>query len=142
MRITKHPILVSCILFSKGALFTIPRTEPPYEDFNSLPEGSLKRGELPEACAVRVIKETSGLDATQVQYLGLHTSLERIERTRVFILSYLVRNWTGEIPLEKCRWISNWREERMAFEEQSIMLAEADSVLRNSFLTKTLYAIA
>ena len=139
--ISKHPILVSTICFSKGALFTILRTKEPYEDFPTLPEGPLKKSELPEAAASRILREASGLEATQVQFLGLHTSLERIPNTRVFILSYLVRNWIGAIPLEKCRWISDWRNERLAFEEQQLMLIEADSVIKTAMMNKALYAI-
>jgi ADP-ribose pyrophosphatase YjhB (NUDIX family) len=139
--ISRHPILVTAICFSKGALFTIPRAEEPYEGFPTLPEGPLRKAELPEACVSRVLREASGLEAMQVQFLGLHTSLERIPNTRVFILSYLVRNWIGEIPLENCRWISDWRNERMAFEEQQCMLIEADSVLKTAMMNRALFAV-
>ena len=141
-KIQKHPILVATIAFSKGALFTVLRQDEPREGFPQLPEGSLKRGELPDAAAVRVLAEASGLTATQVQFLGLHTSLERISNTRCFVLAYLVRNWIGEIPLDRGRWISNWREEPMALEDHAVMLMEADSVLQTAQISRSLYAIA
>ena len=138
--VPKHPIFVTAIAFSKGALLTVPRTEEPYKDFFALPEGPVKRGEQPEQEAIRVLRNSSGLTGTKMKLIGVHDSLERVEKTRTFLFTYLAMQWTGEIPLEGVRWMSNWRSDQLAF-EHNIMVLEADSVLETAIMSRQLYAI-
>ena len=140
MRIHKHPIAVAVICYSKGALLTVKRQEDPWKDFQQLPEGYLRKGESDENCALRILKEASGLTGTRMKLIGIHTALDRIPNTRVFILSYLAMQWTGEVPLEGVRWLSDWRGEPLAF-EHSAMVLEADSVLETAIMSRQLYAI-
>ena len=138
--IPTHPIFVTVIAYSKGALLTLPRVEDPWRDFLQLPEGPLKRGEITENCALRVLKEASGLTGTKMKLIGVHDSLERVEKRRSLVLSYLAMNWIGEIPLEGVRWLSDWRNRELAF-EHSVMVLEADSVMETALRSRTLYAI-
>ena len=138
--IAKFPIAVAVICYSKGALLTIPRREDPCKDFLQLPEGYIKKGETDEACALRVLRESSGLTGTKMKLIGIHTSLERIPNQRVFVLTYLAMQWTGEIPLEGVRWLSNWHGEQLAF-EHNIMVLEADSVVETALKARSLYAV-
>ena len=138
--IPKHPIFVSVIAFSKGALFTIERKLEPYEGFYSLPESPVKRGESLEAAALRTLKEASGLVGTKMKLIGIHDSLERLENTRVYLVSFIALQWTGEIPLENCRWISDWRSEQLAFEHNE-MVAEAEQVIEMASKSRLLYAV-
>jgi len=138
--VPKHPIAVAVICYSKGALLTIRRREDPWKDFYQLPEGYIKKGETPDNCSVRVLREASGLTGTKMKLIGVHTSLERIPQTRVLVLSYLAMNWTGEVPLENVRWLSDWRGEQLAFEHNIITL-ESDSVIETAHMSRTLYAV-
>ena len=135
-----HPVFISVIAWSKGALLTLPRVEPPWEGFLQLPEGPLKRGELPENASVRILKDASGLTGTKMKRIGVHDSLERVEKRRALVLSFLAMNWIGEIPLEGVRWLSDWRGTELAF-EHSIMCLEADSVMETALRARTLYAV-
>ena len=138
--IPKHPIFVSVIAFSKNAVFTTLRTEDPWKDFYALPEAPLKRGETDENCALRVLKEASGLTGTKMKFIGVHTALDRIEKTRSFIFSYLAMQWTGEIPLENCRWLSDWQGTQLAF-EHNMMILEAEQVIQMANKSRLLYAM-
>jgi len=136
--IPKHPIFVSVIAFSKGALFTQIRKDEPYLDFPALPEGPVKKGERLEAAAQR------GLNATKLKLIGIYDEVDtgerRIPGIRSYIISFLAMIWTGEIPLEGCRWISDWRGTQLAWEHNE-MLAEADSVLQTALMSRQLYAV-
>ena len=138
--VPKHPIFTTVIAFSKGALFTIERKLEPYEGFYSLPESPVRRGESLENAALRTLKEASGLVGTKMKLIGIHDSLERLEKTRVYLVSFLALNWTGEPPLENCRWITNWQSEQLAF-EHNIMVLEADEVIGMASKSRLLYAV-
>lgn len=138
--VPKHPIFTTVIAFSKGALFTQSRKEPPYEDFPALPEGPVKRGESLENASLRILKEASGLTGTKMKLIGIHDSLERLEKTRVYLVSFLAMQWTGEPPLEGCRWVSDWRGTQLAF-EHNIMALEAEEVIGMANKSRLLYAM-
>lgn len=138
--VPKHPIFVSVIAFSKGALFTQVRKDDPYRDFPALPEGPVKRGECLDAAALRVLKEASGLVGTKMKLIGIHDSLERLEKTRVYLVSFLAMNWTGDPPLEDCRWVSDWQGTQLAF-EHNLMALEAEEVIGMASKSRLLYAV-
>jgi len=142
--IPRHPIFTTVIAFSKGALFTIERKEPPYEGFYQLPEGPVKKGERLEAAAQRVLLEASGLNGTKLKLIGIYDDVDtgerRIPGVRSYIISFLAMVWTGEVPLDGCRWISDWRGTQLAWEHNE-MLAEADSVLQTALMSRQLYAV-
>ena len=142
--VPQHAIFVSVITFSKGALLTLPRKKPPYKGFYQLPEGPVKKGERLEDAAIRVLRDASGLTGTKMKLIGIYDDVDtgerRIPNRRSYIISYLAMNWTGEVPLEGVRWMSDWRGEKLAF-EHSEMLIEADSVLDMATKSRYLYAI-
>ena len=142
--IPKHPIFISVICYSKGALLAVKRTEPPYEDFYQLPESPVRRSETLEAAAIRTLKDASGLIGTKMKLIGVYddvaTGERRIPNTRSYIVSYLAMQWTGEVPLEGVRWMSDWRGAQLAFEHNE-MLVEADSVLDMATKSRFLYAM-
>lgn len=142
--VPKHPIFVCTIAFSKGALFTVERKCEPYQGFYQLPEGSVKRGETLEQAAHRVLLKASGLSATKLKLISVFddvaTGERRIPNTRSFIISFVALQWTGIPPLENCRWISDWRNQQLAFEHGDAVL-EADSVLETACMSRTLYAV-
>jgi ADP-ribose pyrophosphatase YjhB (NUDIX family) len=139
-KIHRHPLLVTVICFSKGALFTIERKIEPYAGFFQLPESPVKRGESLESAATRTLKEASGLIGTKMKLIGIHDSLEHLEKTRAYLVSFLCMQWTGEPPLENCRWMTNWQSEQLAF-EHNIMVLEADEVIGMANKSRLLYAV-
>ena len=142
--VPRHPIFTTVIAFSKGALFTQIRKDEPYLDFPALPEGLVKKGERLEAAAHRVLLEASGLNGTKLKLIGIYDDVDtgerRIPGNRSYIISFLAMIWTGEPPLENCRWISDWRGTQLAWEHNE-MLAEADSVLEMASKSRLLYAV-
>ena len=75
-----------------------------------------------------------------MKLIGIHDSLERLEKNRVYLVTFLAMQWTGEPPLEGCRWISNWQSEQLAF-EHNIMVLEADEVIGMASKSRLLYAV-
>jgi 8-oxo-dGTP diphosphatase len=142
--ISRHPIFVSVVCYSKGALLTLPRKEPPYKEFLALPEGPVKRSETLETAALRVLKESSGLTGTKMKLVGVYddvkTGERRIPNVRSYIISFVALNWIGEIPLEGVRWLSDWRGTQLAYEHNEMIL-EAEEVIEMATKSRYLYAI-
>jgi len=142
--VPKHPIFTTVICYSKGALFTIERKIEPYEGFCALPEGPVKKGERLEVAAQRVLKEASGLNGTKMKLIGIYDDVEtgekRLPGIRSYIISFLCMVWTGEPPLNNCRWISDWRDTQLAWEHNE-MLVEADEVIGMASKSRLLYAV-
>lgn len=142
--IPRHTILTAVVCFSKGALFTVERATEPYRDFWALPESLVRRSETLEQAAHRTLFEASGLNATKLNLVSVFDDVasgeRRIPNVRSFIVSFVATQWTGEVPLEGCRWISDWRGTQLAWEHNEI-LAEADSVLEMASKSRLLYAV-
>ena len=104
----------------------------------------MKRSETLEQAAHRTLLEASGLNATQLKLISVFddvaTGERRIPNCRSYIISYLCMQWTGEIPLEGCRWISDWRSEQLAFEHNEMVL-EAEQVIEMATKSRYLYAV-
>ena len=143
-KIHKHPIFTSVICFSKNALFTVKRTVEPYEDFYALPESPVGRDETLEQAAIRTLKDASGLTGTKMKLIGIYDDIDTGERrlpgVRSYIVSYIALNWIGEIPLEGCRWISDWRGEQLAF-DHNLMVLESEQVIEMANKSRYLYAL-
>lgn len=142
--VPRHPILTAVVCFSKNALYTIKRASGPYREFWSLPESFVKRSETLEQAAHRTLFETSGLNATNLKLISVFddvaTGERRIPNQRSYIISYLALNWTGEIPLEGCRWLSDWQGTQLAFEHNDMVL-EAEEVIKMATRSRLLYAV-
>lgn len=142
--IPRHPILTAVICFSKKALFTIKRSSDPYREFYSLPESFVKRSETLEQSAHRTLFEASGLNATKLKLISVFddvaTGERRVPNVRSCIISFLALNWTGEPPLENCRWVSDWQGTQLAF-EHNIMALEAEEVIGMASKSRLLYAV-
>jgi len=143
-RIDKHAIFCSVIAFSKNALFTIKREIEPYKDFYQIPESPVRRSETLEQAAHRTLQEASGLDAQKLKLIGVYSDVDtgerRIPGTRSYIISFCAMNWTGEIPLEGCRWLSDWHGTQLAFEHNEMVL-EAEQVIEMATKSRYLYAV-
>lgn len=142
--VPKHPIFTAVVCFSKNALFTVKRASEPYVDFWAIPESAVKRSETLEQSAHRTLLEASGLNATKLKLISVFDDVasgeRRIPNTRSFLVSFLALDWTGEIPLENCRWIANWRGEQLAWEHNE-MVAEAEQVIEMASKSRLLYAV-
>ena len=144
--VPKHPIFVSVICFSKGALLTLPRIKDPYKEFLALPEGVVKKGQTLENAAIEVLRNSSAgkITGTKMKLIGVYDDVDsgerRIQNCRSYIISFLAAQWVGEIPLENVRWISDWRTHQLAF-DHNLMCLEADSVMDMAARSRSLYAI-
>jgi len=142
--VPRHPILTTVVCFSKNALFTIKRFSDPYRDFWSLPESPVKRSETLEQAAHRTLLEASGLNATKLRLIGVYddvaTGERRIPNVRSYIISFMAMQWTGEVPLEGCRWLSDWQGTQLAFEHNEMIL-EAEQVIQMATKSRYLYAM-
>lgn len=143
-KIDKHALFVSVICFSKDALFTQMRQNEPYKDFLAIPEGPVKKGERLAQAAQRILREASGLNGTKLKLIGVYDDVEsgerRIPGTRSYIISFVALNWDGEVPLEGCRWLSDWRGTQLAYEHNEMVL-EAEQVIQMANKSRYLYAV-
>ena len=141
--VPRHPIFTAVVCFSKNALFTVKRVSEPYVDFWAIPESVVRRSETLEQAAHRTLLESSGLNATKLKLISVFDDVasgeRRISNVRSFLVSFLAMQWTGEVPLENCRWISDWRSEQLAFEHNE-MVAEAEQVIEMASKSRLLYA--
>ena len=142
--VPKHPIFVSVICYSKGALLTLLRKDDPYKDFYALPEGVVKKGQALENAAIEVLRNSSGLTGTKMKLIGVYDDVDsgerRIPNCRSYIISFVALQWTGEIPLEGVRWMSDWRGEQLAY-EHNLMVLEAEQVIDMATKSRSLYAM-
>ena len=143
-KIDKHALFVCVIAFSKNQLFTVERKTQPYEGFFQLPESPVKRGETLEQAAHRTLKEFSGLDAQKLKLISVlddvATGERRIPNVRSFVVSFVALDWLGTPPLENCRWMSNWKNEQLAWEHGEAVL-EAEQVIEMATKSRYLYAV-
>ena len=140
----RHTIFTAVVCFSKGALFTIERNIEPYKEFWALPESAVRRSETLEQAAHRTLLEVSGLNATKLKLISIFDDVasgeRRIPNTRSFLVSFLAMQWTGDVPLENCRWLSDWQGTQLAFEHNEVVL-EAEQVIDMATKSRYLYAI-
>ena len=94
----ENPIPASAIVLvnKKEELLLVKRSVEPKKGFWCLPGGFMELRESPESCALRELKEETGLDGKIEKFLGLTTNSSPRYNT-VLMMGYLVRNYEGDL---------------------------------------------
>lgn len=88
-----HPALTAdCVLFCRVGqqlkVLLIQRGNEPYKGCWAFPGGFMNMDETTEQCALRELREETGLEIDHVQQLGVYSAVDRDPRERVVTVAY------------------------------------------------------
>ncbi|MEK6859091.1 MAG: NUDIX hydrolase [Nanoarchaeota archaeon] len=99
----KTNVRVSAILFYHGRLVVVKHASAKFGDYYLLPGGGWEHGETLEQCAIREVKEETGLDVS-ADYLAFYKTVYTDEDDTldlVFVCSYKEGNIQNKDPDKK-----------------------------------------
>ncbi len=89
-----RPLACDSVLIEDGSILLILRGHEPFKGQWALPGGFLEESETAEECAVREMKEETGLDVETVRLIGVYSSPGRDPRG-VVSAAFIVRRANG-----------------------------------------------
>src|SRR5437868_14343196 len=91
-------ISTDCIVFDeRGRVLLIRRRNDPYKGQYALPGGFIEAGETAEQCALRELREETGIEADNLRLIGVYSHPRRDPRFHTITVAYLV-SVTGQTP--------------------------------------------
>ena len=128
----KYPrpaVTVDCIVFTKEntpRVLLIERGSDPYKGCWAFPGGFLDMDETTEQCAIRELKEETGLEVTDVQQIGTYSKVDRDPRGRTITVAYLAvvessMKVKGQDDAAKAQWFPVDELPELAFDHDEIM---------------------
>jgi len=94
----KSPSLAAdSILYESGKILLVRRGQDPYAGYYALPGGIMDSHETLEECAVRELKEETGIEGEILALLNVYSQPERDPRVRMVSAVYVVRRRGGEL---------------------------------------------
>lgn len=133
----KTPLLtVDCVAIDPDdRVLLIKRAHPPFQHAYALPGGFVELGETVEAACRREFHEETGLEAGDLELLGVFSDPSRDPRGHTATVAYLTRISAHEphaaSDAEAAEWVSDWRSLKLAFDHSEIM-ALAERRLRDT----------
>lgn len=91
----KYPrpaVTTDCVVITKEQepkVLLIQRGNEPYKGCWAFPGGFMNMDETAEQCALRELKEETGLDLKNIQQIGAYTKVDRDPRGRTISIAYL-----------------------------------------------------
>lgn len=128
-----HPaVTADCVLFCYEAgrlkVLLIERGNEPYKGCWAFPGGFMNMDETAEQCALRELREETGVVLSQVRQLGAYSAVDRDPRERVVsVVFYAVVDWMqaeGDDDAAQARWWDVDAIPTLAF-DHSIILHDA-----------------
>lgn len=137
----KYPrpaVTTDCVVFTKEEepkVLLIQRGNKPYKGCWAFPGGFMNMEETAEECAVRELKEETGLTVNQIQQIGAYSKVDRDPRGRTISIAYLAivdapTAVTGMDDAAKAAWFPLSSLPDLAFDHQDIM-ADAIALFNN-----------
>ena len=128
----KYPrpsVTADCIVFTRESnpnVLLIERGAAPYKGCWAFPGGFMDMDETTEQCAIRELKEETGLEVTDVQQIGTYSKVDRDPRGRTITVAYLavVDSPCEVIGLDdaaKAQWFPLDALPKLAFDHDEIM---------------------
>lgn len=128
----KYPrpaVTTDCVVFTKEEepkVLLIQRGNEPYKGCWAFPGGFMNMEETAEECAVRELKEETGLTVNQIQQIGAYSKVDRDPRGRTISIAYLAivdapTAVTGMDDAAKAAWFPLSSLPNLAFDHQDIM---------------------
>ncbi len=92
-------ISTDCVVFDeRGRVLLIRRKNDPYRNCYAFPGGFIEVGETAEHCAVRELKEETGIIADELRLIGVYSDPGRDPRHHTITIAYLV-SVKGQNPM-------------------------------------------
>ena len=128
----KYPrpaVTTDCVVFTKEEepkVLLIQRGNEPYKGCWAFPGGFMNMEETAEECAVRELKEETGLTVKQIQQIGAYSKVDRDPRGRTISIAYLAivdapAAVSGMDDAAKAAWFPLSSLPDLAFDHQDIM---------------------
>ena len=128
----KYPrpaVTTDCVIFTKEEepkVLLIQRGNEPYKGCWAFPGGFMNMEETAEECAVRELKEETGLTVNQIQQIGAYSKVDRDPRGRTISIAYLAIvdapiAVSGMDDAAKAAWFPLASLPDLAFDHQDIM---------------------
>lgn len=128
----KYPrpaVTTDCVVFTKEEepkVLLIQRGNEPYKGYWAFPGGFMNMEETAEECAVRELKEETGLTVKQIQQIGAYSKVDRDPRGRTVSIAYLAivdapTAVSGMDDAAKAAWFPLASLPDLAFDHQDIM---------------------
>lgn len=102
------------IVYRDGKVLLIKRGKEPYREHWSLPGGSQETGETLEECAIRELREETGIEAQELEFAAVRDRMQFDDNNEIrfhFVLAtYIATRFTGEAVADDdakdCGWFS------------------------------------
>lgn len=128
----KYPrpaVTTDCVVFTneeEPKVLLIQRGNEPYKGYWAFPGGFMNMEETAEECAVRELKEETGLTVKQIQQIGAYSKVDRDPRGRTISIAYLAIvdapiAVSGMDDAAKAAWFPLASLPDLAFDHQDIM---------------------
>lgn len=129
----KYPrpaVTADCVVITREEelkVLLIQRGNEPFKGCWAFPGGFMDMDETTEQCAIRELKEETGLDVTGVQQLGCYSKVDRDPRGRTLTVVYLAiideaKDVKGLDDATKAEWFPINNLPELAFDHNSIMI--------------------
>lgn len=148
MRYTyKYPrpaVTADCVVITREAeprVLLIKRGGEPFKDCWAIPGGFMEMDETTEQCAVRELKEETGIAISDIHQIGAYSKVDRDPRGRTVSVAYLAitdkaQDAIGQDDATEAKWWPLTALPKMAFDHDDIM---RDSVRLYQNISKTAY---
>lgn len=128
----KYPrpaVTTDCVVFTKEEepkVLLIQRGNEPYKGCWAFPGGFMNMEETAEECAVRELKEETGLTVNRIRQIGAYSKVNRDPRGRTISIAYLAivdapTAVSGMDDAAKAAWFPLSSLPDLAFDHQDIM---------------------
>lgn len=128
----KYPrpaVTTDCVVFTQEEepkVLLIQRGNEPYKGCWAFPGGFMNMEETAEECAVRELKEETGLTVKQIQQIGAYSKVDRDPRGRTVSIAYLAivdapTAVSGMDDAAKAAWFPLASLPDLAFDHKDIM---------------------
>lgn len=137
-----HPsVTADCVIFGYDGTeiktLLIKRVNEPYQGCWAFPGGFLEMDETVEQCAMRELKEETGLDQGHFRQVKAYSAVDRDPRDRVITVAFYViakvKEAQGSDDAAEARWFSIKDLPKLAFDHEKI-LADALAQVKKDFL--------
>lgn len=128
----KYPrpaVTTDCVVFTKEKepkVLLIQRGNEPYKGCWAFPGGFMNMEETAEECAVRELKEETGLTVNRIRQIGAYSKVDRDPRGRTVSIAYLAivdapTAVSGMDDAAKAAWFPLSSLPDLAFDHQDIL---------------------
>lgn len=122
-------VTADCVVLTKEEVpkvLLIQRANEPYKGCWAFPGGFMEMNETTEQCAIRELKEETGLDVREMKQLGCYSDVDRDPRGRTITVAYLAfidepQEVQGLDDAAKAEWFPINDLPELAFDHDMIM---------------------